>query len=53
MKIKIKQVWDKEIPMTAKIGKVYAMKRRAQLETGDKHIVFFKHGKAFIRRIAK
>lgn len=53
MKIRVKQIWDKEIPMTEKIGKVYARMRKLQLATGDKHIVFFKQGKAYMRRIAK
>lgn len=52
MKIKIKQVWDKEIPMTAKIGEVYNQMRKLQLMTGDKHMVCFKQGKAYMRRIA-
>lgn len=53
MKIKVTQIWDKEIPMTEKIGKVYARMRRLQLATGDKHVVFFKQGKAYMRRIAR
>lgn len=53
MKIKVKQVWETEIPMTEKIGEVYARMRASQLMTGDKHMVFFKQGKAYMRRIAR
>lgn len=53
MKIKVSQVWDSEIPMTEKIGRVYAHMRAMQLKTGDRHMVFFKQGKAYMRRIAK
>lgn len=53
MKINVKQIWETEIPMTAKIGEVFAMKRKAELSTGDKHVVLFRQGKAFMQRIAR
>lgn len=53
MKIKVKQVWETEIPMTEKIGKVYARMRRLQLATGDKYVVFFRQGKAYMQRTAE
>ena len=52
MKINVKQIWETEIPMTAKIGEVYSKMRKLQLMTGDKHMVCFKQGKAYMRRIA-
>ena len=52
MKINVKQVWETEVPMTATMAQVLRMKKKAQLETGDKHTIVLRNGKAYMRRMA-
>lgn len=51
MKINVKQVWETEVPMTATMEQVLQMKNKAQLETGDKHTVILRNGRAYLRRV--
>lgn len=53
MKINVKQVWETEVPMTATMAQVLRMKKKAQLETGDKHTIVLRNGKAYMRRMAR